>query len=343
MGFALALALSACGDRVGMAPTLQPYFDEFYHEAKDRNVDVASWSGAAFIVDQISDGPDELNAVGGPWGLCQTDHIEFKREAWNTLGEYGRRWLVFHELGHCILGLDHASSGYVNLTTYKDYAGGRLPVSTMLPHSIMSPGIYPSEEILQTVWPIYADELFKKTPVEQNSLVLASSQIDEIDTHWRMLLDPVLKSYLNEARRYGSHVSVPDFDFRTEFAPGDTAQGFDVPRFAEFATQWMNAQDAKYDPKLSNVLRPATLEILVFSFVARQYDPRSQFDSRVEQVEGRVYPLSLRALERASGNPDFENHYLRHRNEYVRELFMGRALLNDSRSFVLVYRRKIAF
>ena len=33
--------------------------------------------------------------------------IVIKQPYWNTLGDYGREQLIFHELGHCALNRDH--------------------------------------------------------------------------------------------------------------------------------------------------------------------------------------------------------------------------------------------
>lgn len=39
-----------------------------------------------------------------------TPLIRINATSWEQLGYYGRRQLMFHELGHCVLGLDHVAA-----------------------------------------------------------------------------------------------------------------------------------------------------------------------------------------------------------------------------------------
>lgn len=53
--------------------------------------------------------------------------IEFDEDYWNTLTYYGKEELVFHELGHCVYGLEH------------DERRGNVGIYSEVPLSIMYP------------------------------------------------------------------------------------------------------------------------------------------------------------------------------------------------------------
>lgn len=51
-------------------------------------------------------------------GYCTGDgHVVLSEDVWNQRGLLFNKALLFHELGHCVLGLDHAPEGAVNLMT----------------------------------------------------------------------------------------------------------------------------------------------------------------------------------------------------------------------------------
>lgn len=55
--------------------------------------------------------------------------IEISQKYWNLYDEYGREELIFHELGHCVLGRDHDDS-LMDLNGYH-----QIPTSIMLSYT----------------------------------------------------------------------------------------------------------------------------------------------------------------------------------------------------------------
>lgn len=74
-------------------------------------------------------------------GLCDSDHnIRIWRPWWNTASEIAKEAVIYHELGHCVLGLDHAKPGTLNF---------------------MTPSI-PNDEALLENWNLLVTKLFNK-------------------------------------------------------------------------------------------------------------------------------------------------------------------------------------
>ena len=78
-------------------------------------------------------------------GICYyvTGNIEIDREYWNTHGEAAKEELIFHELGHCVLGREH-----------NEHMIGDCPASIMYP--TLTPGCYKKHK------DYYIKELFDK-------------------------------------------------------------------------------------------------------------------------------------------------------------------------------------
>jgi hypothetical protein len=62
--------------------------------------------------------------------------ILFNEDRWDKFGPYQKRELVFHELGHCVLGKDHSEPG------------------------LMAPSMHSEKEIKKN-WEAWVNELFK--------------------------------------------------------------------------------------------------------------------------------------------------------------------------------------
>ena len=68
--------------------------------------------------------------------------ILLNEDNWNSYGPYQRLELMYHELGHCALNLDHSEPG------------------------LMSPSIHREYEVREN-WTEWKEDLFKKCPVGQ--------------------------------------------------------------------------------------------------------------------------------------------------------------------------------
>jgi hypothetical protein len=117
------LAALSCGRQAEVSPELAPLWQEFGERV--------AYAGAVQgkFVDELPE-----DAVG----LCYTRkladqtlvaEVSLLRSAWDSYGPGLRKTLVFHELGHCVLGLEH------------DEAVGEAG-----PESIMFPSVFDMQE-----------------------------------------------------------------------------------------------------------------------------------------------------------------------------------------------------
>ena len=101
------ICLMGCDNRdaaVLVDPSLDPYFNKFVVEANLRGIDIEDHSrliGGAF---------DDLGE--GVRGQCQhlsddSERVVIDRTYWNQSSSIEREFIVFHELGHCILNRSH--------------------------------------------------------------------------------------------------------------------------------------------------------------------------------------------------------------------------------------------
>ena len=98
----------------------------------------------------------DLNIVYGSFkgshlGMCdegwlRSSHVEINRDAWRTASEPTREMMLFHELGHCLLGRSHLDEE-ANLKNY------RIPASVMNTHGV-------SGSLYQRFQNYYLNELF---------------------------------------------------------------------------------------------------------------------------------------------------------------------------------------
>ena len=85
-------------------PAIQSYFDEFAAQGLLRGVVIDyHTSGVEGIFDDLGDGVN---------GQCQhrsrgSDRVVVDRNYWNQSTDIEREFLIFHELGHCILDRTH--------------------------------------------------------------------------------------------------------------------------------------------------------------------------------------------------------------------------------------------
>lgn len=149
---------------------IQEYIDLFQQEAEMRGIDLVVDDLVVVYMSDLS-----LDGVGAA-GLCYSEteeaaptiHLDTLSDNW-TAGPYTREALVFHELGHCVLGRGHTSELLLN-SNYK---------------SIMKPSgdpIYNSFTLYKREY--YIDELFdENTPPPAWSLpsLLAYDEYSEDD------------------------------------------------------------------------------------------------------------------------------------------------------------------
>lgn len=90
-------------------PTFEAERELFYKEANERGCLVAPVSIYFARLDS------------GTAGYCVKDFgILLNETMWMTMKEYQRRELVFHELGHCVLGYDHQDLGIMTTKMHSE-------------------------------------------------------------------------------------------------------------------------------------------------------------------------------------------------------------------------------
>jgi hypothetical protein len=92
--------------------TLVNHFLAFKEEARNRNINI-DYTSLGITAEIIS-----LNQ-GNVAGVCSTNnrglrHIIIDLDFWNRAPFYHREMIVFHELGHCILGRGHREDAFSN-------------------------------------------------------------------------------------------------------------------------------------------------------------------------------------------------------------------------------------
>jgi len=115
------LVLSACEPEtivISVVDTpLQAYFNRFIDEAAIRGLDVTY---ATSQVDATISDIAEPNVIGQcSWNQTHQHSITLDKNYWSKANELQREFVVFHELGHCVLGLDHVDNtdAYGNCTS----------------------------------------------------------------------------------------------------------------------------------------------------------------------------------------------------------------------------------
>jgi len=138
----LFLLLAACG-RVPTreeAQEFSPYVQRFAKYSQQRGRAVSADISVVYG-----------NLKGSHLGMCdegflRSSHVEINREAWRTASEATREMMLFHELGHCLLGRSH-SDGVAKLKS------ATIPSSVMATHGV-------SGLIYQKFQDYYLNELF---------------------------------------------------------------------------------------------------------------------------------------------------------------------------------------
>lgn len=112
---AITLLLTACGPEFRRQPSghsgvdaeLQPLLDEWVAKMHDAQVDISRLS-VTHKIEYVDSVAGEFNIENVRIGLCVQDwehwHVYIKK----TKQDNVRRAVLWHELGHCVLDMDHA-------------------------------------------------------------------------------------------------------------------------------------------------------------------------------------------------------------------------------------------
>jgi len=98
-------------------PALLPFVKEFFFEARKRGATCFRTSSIEFRTqEQIQQ--DIKEPIGRTLGYCtESGLIALNKDAWDTNGALMNKAVLFHELGHCTLHLDHATENSTNIMT----------------------------------------------------------------------------------------------------------------------------------------------------------------------------------------------------------------------------------
>lgn len=310
-----SLSLLGCG-RGLQAPIdseLRPYFDEFYAEGAKRGVDLPLIRPGGDLVDELSETTNEVGEAFFPAGFCYgwLYQVEIRKSAWYGLSETKKKELVFHELGHCVLGRDHT---FARAELWSDPKESyELPLHiTDAPDSLMSIHtgwpVEPSSGF-QNFWDTYLDELFLQKPVGQVERYSARAGQRRLQK-WRGEIDPVLARFSKEATSRG--VQLPELEVSYEMYTGQS------PPHTLFAEEVASIIRSL---KGWNVFSGDALEFVLFGMAAQKLMPLDNYKYAIEFREGLPYPGSLRGYFYILGNPKLGPHYRAHREEYLKELF----------------------
>lgn len=87
--------------------TLNQYLETFVSRARDNGVSLDTYS----LSMSFSESMPQSTSGGFAIGYCQrsvnSQNVVIKESYWNSASVSDREQLVFHELGHCLLGLSH--------------------------------------------------------------------------------------------------------------------------------------------------------------------------------------------------------------------------------------------
>jgi len=119
------LLLAACGREptAEETSTFAPYFERF--EAYSRQFGRETSSDAKVKIYFGALRPGEIGVC--EQNFLQSPRVTVSRASWNLRGDDGREALIFHELGHCLLGRDHLDT----FSAGGQYRRGNIPASLM--------------------------------------------------------------------------------------------------------------------------------------------------------------------------------------------------------------------
>jgi hypothetical protein len=139
---------------------LRPFYDDFYSTLERYHIDSYDKVVDAYLVSELADCTDKT--VGICYSGSKRSKILISNEHWSKASIPYKRWLIFHELGHCALGLDHREQ-QLDITIRLSPTGFHIG---KISASIMNPYIYETtSKIADQFWNQYLDELLLDKPV----------------------------------------------------------------------------------------------------------------------------------------------------------------------------------
>lgn len=130
---------------------LRELFDLFNREARERGKRVDAYNLVHAIFKELPQGVAG-RCVTNYMGGLELHHIEISPSYWSRAGYWEKEFLIFHELGHCILGRRHDNSDKDGICKSIMYAGGSVPCDISYNEATRG---------------AYLDELFKENANEQ--------------------------------------------------------------------------------------------------------------------------------------------------------------------------------
>lgn len=140
LGGAIIIFSSGCGlipetrPAGTIEPAFLPYVVYFADKAGENRVSIGDLYSLS--VNMALDEHFSKDTVGTCQRNKNSQQIYIKKSYWDKASLSGREELIFHELGHCLLGMNHDTS----IVQARDYSTGEL-LGYDLPASIMSPNV----------------------------------------------------------------------------------------------------------------------------------------------------------------------------------------------------------
>lgn len=114
-------------------PQFIPYVSYFSSKAEDNQVGIGDLYSLSVNFSEDTD-PNNKNTLGICIRHSDSQQVYIRKSYWDKASIIDREELIFHELGHCLLGLQHDNS----LQIARDFATN-VNTDFRLPHSIMNP------------------------------------------------------------------------------------------------------------------------------------------------------------------------------------------------------------
>ena len=127
----LALGIKfAFGQQYRVDPLLEPYLEEFVEVAAEQGIDL-SYIYDSRITIIFTKAENKKNRVGVSYGRNKDNvTILIYRDRFEKRTEEGRKYVIFHELGHDVLDLPHGEHGMMRPTAYSGFFRAHTEVST---------------------------------------------------------------------------------------------------------------------------------------------------------------------------------------------------------------------
>lgn len=210
---------------------LRPYIESFIEEAKQRGVELNIEELTAAMVDQISIGSDQ-NYCGYGWFFYQgtlRKRIEIKNSdnCWQSRTEIERENLVYHELGHALLGRPHFDD------TFSNGSPKSIMCASDGPNGCNNFSTYHDNELFRSY---YLDELFDRSTgdpdfINQDNFVRTVFQEGdgEYYSDWELF---IIEEETNDAEfTFVQDTSDHSITFTTNGSPSDNTRATIVKRF----------------------------------------------------------------------------------------------------------------